>query len=283
VDGLPEVYVPDQGNLSSADNESVQQNWSEDEKRLLRHEAFISEVVRLRTRSAPDKKPVWLLFLESNGGAALITAVLGALLVQWISGNIQRSLKEREFQQAWMQARGNQALAAYKEELDQEEQIVRRAYELIGSTIQASEDLIDLSGQELSLKTYKPSERKKIAKQRDRIRTAYNKADIDWRGQRKNLSLLMALYHHGQLEIVREWQGADDAIPIYMDCALAWYDAHHDETPETLKTACVTEKKSLTDKLDQLTATLGDFRSKARGDWESPDKLVQKLEKAIQR
>lgn len=274
--------MPKEGNLSSTEDKSVQQNWSEDEKRLLRHEAFISEVVRLRTHSASDKKPVWLLFLESNGGTALITAVLGALLVQWISGNIQRSLKEREFQQAWMQARGNQALTAYKEQLDQEEQIVRRAYDLIGSTIQASEDLIDLSGQELSLNTYKPSERKKIAEQRDRIRKAYNKADTDWRSQRKNLSLLIALYHHGHVEIVREWQGVDDAVPTYMDCALAWYDAHHDETPETLKTACVTEKKNLADKLDQLTATLGDFRSRAREDWESPDKLIQKLEKAAQ-
>lgn len=278
-----EVHVPGQTTPALQEPEPSEPDWSEDEKRLLRHEAFINQIVRLRTHAPAEKKPTWLRFLESSGGTALIAAVIGAVLVQWISGSIQASLKEREFRQAWMQARGNQALTAYKEQLDQEEQIVRRAYDLIGSTIQASQDLIDLTGPELSLKTYRRSQRKQIEMQRDRIRKAYNKADIEWRGQKENLSLLIALYHHGQPDIISRWQDLQNSIPGYMDCALTWYDTHDTANAGTLKTACANESKVLTEKLEHLTAALGDFRSKGREDWESPDQLIHKLEKANQK
>jgi hypothetical protein len=277
------VYVSEQTNPPPQERKPSHLDWSEDEKRLLRHEEFINQIIRLRTHTAPEKKPTWLLFLESSGGTALIAAVIGAVLVQWISGSIQASLKEREFRQSWMQARGNQALTAYKEQLDQEEQIVRRAYDLVGSTIQASQDLIDLTGPELSLKTYRPSQRKKIEVQRDRIRKAYNKADVEWRGQKENLSLLIALYHHAQPDIISRWQDVQNSIPGYMDCALNWYDTHETASADTLKTGCVNESKILREKLELLTASLGDFRSKGREDWESPDQLIQKLEKANQK
>lgn len=254
-------------------------DWSETEKQLL-HQAFIEAIAHLREQRETHRKPLWLLFLESSGGTALIAAVLGALLVQWVSGSIQGHLKDREFQQTWMQARGNQALTAYKQELDDEQEIVKRAFALVGNAIQTSEDLIDLTGPKLSLKGYSGKERTKVADQRQRIRKAYNNADVEWRGQNKILALLMSLYYHGQPNVTAEWTNTSKLLSGYTDCAADWYDMHHAENTNSSDTVCTVEKKKLEEGLDRLSAALVEARSLARADWESPDRLIQRLEKA---
>ena len=96
---------------------------------------------------SPDKNncDYWRLFLDSKVLVALVTVLIGGLFGQCISASIQNSLKEREFQQAWLKARGDQALQSHKEYLDKEQQIVLQAYDLIGKCLTAGRDLIDLT------------------------------------------------------------------------------------------------------------------------------------------
>jgi hypothetical protein len=258
---------------------------TEDEKRILHHEAFMAEVMRFREKQhCTSPKPRWLLFLESSGGTAVIAGVIGAAVVQLVSGSVQKSLKQRDFQQAWMQARGTQALAAYKEELDQEEQAVRRAYEVVGKSLQASEDLIDLTGSEFVLSKYVGSQRAEALKKKNEMRTSYDKADTEWRGKKEELSLLIALYHHGRSDVVIAWRNINTDLTDYMDCAWTWYDQSEKKnlvrSEKEIKDACADKRRKATGDLDTLTVFLQETRSKARGDWESPDKLIEKLEKA---
>ncbi len=70
----------------------------------LRHEAFLAEVLRLRTKLDQKQKEKlwWQRFLESSGGTALVTVLLGGLLGQLITSSVQVKQQEREFQQAWI-------------------------------------------------------------------------------------------------------------------------------------------------------------------------------------
>jgi hypothetical protein len=65
---------------------------------------------------APERPKLWWqAFLESSGGAALITVAIGGLLAQWINVHVQTATTEREFNNAWLRARGDQALTAYRD------------------------------------------------------------------------------------------------------------------------------------------------------------------------
>src|SRR5258706_12053412 len=61
------------------------------------------------------KKPRWQVVLESGGGAALITVLIGGIAAQVINLTAQRAATRREFNNAWVKARGDQALNAYKD------------------------------------------------------------------------------------------------------------------------------------------------------------------------
>src|SRR5260370_28730462 len=103
--------------------------WTDEQKKMLAHEAFVNEVLKQRSEAKPDEAPKSKLmqFFESASGAALITALVGGILVQLIAFSIQRGIKEREFQQAWMK------------------DVVRSAYTLVGRSVGASEDLMLLT------------------------------------------------------------------------------------------------------------------------------------------
>jgi hypothetical protein len=247
--------------------------WSDEEQKLLRHEAFVGKVMQLRSHNIENHpKPWWQRFLESSGAAALITVLLGGLLGQLITWSIQKGLKEREFQQAWMKSRGDQALATYKEYLDKEQETVKRAYELIGNCISSSEDLISLTSSEFA-----PGTSVGIEKQRDSIRAEYNKTDIQWRREREQLGLLMSYYHRGRSEVVTSWHDVQSTVTRYNECAAQWYLDHPNSTDSS--NACKNEREDLRLKLDKLRTNLEAARQYAWEGWESPEKLRSILEK----
>lgn len=251
--------------------------WSEDEERMLRHEAFVAEVNRRRARTEGDgrTKPRWQRFLESTGGAAMITVLLGGMLGQLITWSVQKGLKEREFQEAWMKARGDQALVTYKEYLNQEQETVRRVYEIVGNLISASKDLIDLTQQEFA-----PGRYVGIEKQRNAIRERYNAIDGQWRSEHEKLGLLMSYYHRGRPEVAAAWRDVQESVTRYNDCAGSWYLDHPLPLMKAeVADACKNERDDLRKQLEQLSASLEAARQYAWEGWESPEKLRSALEK----
>ena len=230
--------------------------WSDDEERLLRHETFIAEVVE--KRRARDSKgrsnPAWQRFLESAGGAALVTVVFGSIAAGVINSLVQDELREREL-----------ALASYEAELKQQQDIATRIVDLVGTSVGAAEDLVILTTQEFDPGRYSGDERKKMINQRTHIRQTYNSTDTQWRVDQEKLAFLIGLHSHGQSGITEAWREAQQAVRAYKDCAEDWYKGHHQEfvTSEEARSACGKEKSAVRVQLQRFTELMQNAWTKA--------------------
>lgn len=249
-------------------------------------QAHNEESVHEQTENPPEReeqtpakgeekpKPRWQRFLESSGGTALITVIIGGIFGQWITASFQQNEKEREFQQAWMKSRGDQALVSYKEYLDQEQEVMKRAYELIGNSIAASQDLIAQTG-----KDFNPEQQIEIQKK-------FNEVSVAWRSERTKLELLIGYYHPEQPQMLRDWQNLSEAVSVFVGCASRWNNSWDDEwrktgrspSQEEIHEACGNEKRLLDEYVAKLNSTHGSNRRYAWEGWNTPAELRNALE-----
>jgi hypothetical protein len=223
-------------------------------------------------------KPAWQRFLETSGGTALITVLVGGMFGQFITWTFQEKAKEREFQQEWMKSRGDHALLSYKEYLDGEQELMRHAYELVGNNAAASEDLIEITGEE-----YAASDNPKTKQQMLEMQKRYNAASAQWRVEGKKLEMLMGYYHQGLPQMRGDWRELSGAVSGYVKCASMWkavWDAKRNEvpTPEDVDGACGKERGRLDDSIDRLNATQEAGRQYGWKGWNSPEELRRALE-----
>jgi hypothetical protein len=191
--------------------------------------------------SGREKNPSWIIeLLGTTGGAALVTVVLGGIVGTIITSQWQDQLRKREL-----------SLAAYADYVKQEQEITKRAYELIGAGIAASDDLLTLTEAAFDLNRYDGDERKKVASQRESIRENFNTEDKKWRAERETLGLLMGYYHHGQTEVISSWQHAQDSVTGYFDCARNAY-LNQPTDPPAPERLCELERKEYRNRLAAL-------------------------------
>lgn len=227
---------------------------SAQEQEFLKFAAFAGE---LHQRLFPEQKtqnkqkPWWQVFLESTGGAALITVLVGGLIAgavgQWISNGYQRSMKERET-----------SLAVYKEYLGQGKETVTQAYELIGNTIAATEDFMDITGSRYYQGKYdidNPAEKKRVVDQAQEITGKFTNAKSNWRKESERLGLFISFHHDARPEVMTSWRQMQDSVALYMTCAHVYFltaaiSMGGDVDPED---RCEDEKKSVHDSLDKFT------------------------------
>jgi hypothetical protein len=235
-----------------------------EKEQLLQHEAFIKEILALRDgkTGGGSAKPAWQRFLETTGGAALITVLIGGIMGSVITGLIQLGAKNREAQQARLTARYNQGQVAYKEYLDKELEIVNRAFDLVGGCISASEDLVAMTtSSDYDPEQYQDQYKKNLEKQQMDSLNKYNEMDQKWRGEQHKLGLLMSYYHHGKPEVGTAWQAVQDAVNAQFKCTYDLYTTKlADKTIDEYK-MCEGEKKRVLDGLSQLTRSLELARS----------------------
>ena len=223
-------------------------------------------------------KPAWQRFLETSGGTALITVLVGGMFGQFITWTFQEKAKEREFQQEWMKSRGDQALLSYKEYLDGEQELMKHAYELVGNNVAASEDLIEITGEE-----YAASDNPKTKQQMLETQKRYNAVNAQWRVEDKKLEMLMGYYHQGLPRMRGDWRELSGALSAYNECASVWkkeWDDKRDEvpTPEDVKGACGKERDRLDASIDQLNSTQEANRQYGWKGWNSPEELHRALQ-----
>lgn len=245
----------------------------EDVKKLL-YGTVVAEILRLKQSSNrpsdSGEKPWWQKILESTGGTAIITVVIGGILGQMISCSIQKDLKEREFQQGQQQAANAQALIAYKEYIEQEKDTVKHAYELVGKGITSSEDLISLTSEQFSVDKFTGKDEDTIKNQRKLVREQYNTVDKMWRSEGIQLGLLMSYYHNGSPEVLTSWQNVQTSMTNYMTCAENWYTSNTSLTNPN--DACNNERNKLNQDLKEMTTTLESAR---RYLWKEPTPTQQ--------
>jgi hypothetical protein len=259
---------------------------SPEQQQLLNHEGFVSDLLKKRlgaSETSPPAKPSWLRFLESSGGTALITVLIGGIMGTIITSAFQNRSKEREFQRSWMEARGNQSLVAYGEYLKGEQANVRSAFELIGSSIAASENLVTLTESDFDLTRYQGQDREIVKLQRQKTRDDFTKKDEEWRDQRQALGFLMRYYHPNSPDVSSAWEQVQSGVSALMGCRREWYLSHTrgNSFVDQKKgaEACKPELESVDKRLQQLTNGLEQARHYAWEGWESPEKMKALLAK----
>ncbi len=282
--------------------------WTDEENKILRGEAFVAELLSFRNEKAGEK-PRWQRFLESTGGAALITVLLGGIFGSCITDSLQKGAKDREFQQAWLKSRGDQALVAHKEFLEKQQETIKKVYERIGTTMSAADDLIALSHKDLTPSNeLGDEERKKINEQNEQIRKRYNLIDREWRTERDTLAILLNYFFpkkagtsltqskfisinnqvssladsanlppSGDPDVSRVWEGVKNSVNSYMRCSEKWIAQNADL--ENTQNACAQEKAGVAKNLEALTKSFEANRKYSWEGWENPEKLKIILEK----
>lgn len=264
--------------------------WTDDEKRILRNQVLITEANRIRNSSKSETKPPWQRVLESTGGTALITVLIGGIFGTIISSIIQSNSKEREFQQTWLKARGDQAMVGYKDFLEKQQETVKKLFERIGNIMSASEDYITLTSPELTPLNIdlSPEEKKGIEKQRTSIKERFNSSNRDWRNEREILGMLVNYYFPNKSEtqtqtstsdtnVTAAWQQVKESVNQYTHCAERWVQKSF---PRETDMACQKEKNSVANNLVNLNKNFEINRKYAWEGWESPEKLKDILEQS---
>ena len=222
----------------------------------------------------------WRLFLDSKVLVALVTVLIGGLFGQCISASIQNSLKEREFQQAWLKARGDQALQSHKEYLDKEQQMVLQAYDMIGKCLTAGRDLIDLTDTDFAPKNITSERRKSIADQKTEMVDNHNLVVEKWHSESHKIGFLMGYYHPSDPDVKTAWETTHKSVNQYLECARLWYQKY-ERNPVDTTGACKKEKDELDNQLIAIGLKLEKARQYSWEGWESPEKLRERLSKKV--
>ncbi|HEY9286164.1 MAG TPA: hypothetical protein VIP46_22120 [Pyrinomonadaceae bacterium] len=250
-------------------NEKHETERTETEKQLLEYASFAGEIIRrlsLEKKDNSKPKPSWQVFLESTGGAALITVLVGGLIAgvvgQWITNEYQKGMKARET-----------SVAAYKEFLGQGKETVTQAYSIIGSVISASDDLINVSAERVNeIETYTdPETSKLVIEQRKEILSKFTSAASTWREEREKLGLFISYYHDAQPDVIDSWRTMQDSVTAYISCAehsllnSLFMPKGRTDNSEVL---CRNEKKVLYESMNRFTvARLKAAQQQARAGW----------------
>jgi hypothetical protein len=214
-------------------------------------------------------KPAWQRFLESAGGAALITALIGGAFVQWVADSIQRGAARRDFNNAWLKARGDQALLAYRDYHNDQLRALEQLYVEVGHIVSASEALVAAANWDTRL----PATRTSIG----RIAADFNAAEDKWVEAKPRFTFLLSYYSNANRNVARDWRALSKAIDDYRECVSARYDTPPSGAQSAAELLCGEQRNYVDTKIDALGADLEGSRSYVWRGWDSPDVLRAEL------
>lgn len=228
-----------------------------EQRDALQQQAFLEELLRLRSAGAnpsgdqppslTDRKPGWQRFLESSGGAALITVVLGTLGGAAITNLVQSYLQRQQARQ--------QGMAEY---IKGEHDTVKAVFDLVGQCMAAAENLATLTTDGFDPSAFQGDQRDQVVKQRKSIRDQFNTADAQWRSNRETLTLNFRYYHSNDQAVGVAWDRTSAALSGYMDCEQQWYMERQGSPVknEIAMKACHAERQALDSTLSGLSDAL---------------------------
>jgi hypothetical protein len=210
-------------------------------------------------------KPPWQVFLESVGGAALITAVVGGALLQLITWSVQRSLGKREFNNTWVKARGDQALSAYRDYNKEQLKVFEELYSDVGRMVAGSEALVAAANWDSSEK----ATRDYVVK----IAAEFNAAEDDWVKAKPRFTLLLSYYSNGNPDAVSDWQLLSHSVDNYRECVSNWYDKPASAERYPAELICGVQRTAVESRLGHLGKVLEKSRAYVWQGWDNPDSL----------
>ncbi len=191
-------------------------NFSRNHEVYLEHEEFIQSVLNTRDPKKKEKR-TWQIFLESAGGAALITVVIGGLFGAIISGSIQRSIDSRAFKNEM-----NKAL------ITEQLKTTREAVQLIGKLLVTSENV--MLSQKWDFTRFPEENHEAVRRQQREFRDDYNRAIVNWHEERRSIGFLLSYYHNNQPEINEVWTDVQTELNTYIECASNFAQGYVEQT-----------------------------------------------------
>lgn len=184
--------------------------------------------VRPQAPAAPKTSKPLLDLLSSAGGTALVTVLLGGVVAQMISCDAQRRNQQREFNNGWLKARGDQALTARKEFVDGKHNSLDEILRTIGEVSAASEELIDITQPDFAIGSYKSkADIDKVVSEQTRVTTRFEKAEASWTPAQQRFSFEVAYYSRGNRDVLKSWGKLRDSVNALRKCASGIYIQWH--------------------------------------------------------
>ena len=225
--------------------------------------------VRLPPKPTKSDKPFLRWFLESAGGAAIVTALIGGCFAQWITYIIQRDAANREFNSVWVKARGDQALSTYKDYINEQTHMLDQLYAAVGSMISASEVLV---GSEY----WKFKDTKTQSDSRN-VALTFNAAEADWVRSQRRYGFLLSYYSNSNSNILGQWKVLSATVDTYRECVSTWRDSFDGNRRAPPEAICSVQKSAIDKSLAELGALLEKNRTYLWKNWERPDDLRKTL------
>lgn len=203
-----------------------------------------------------ETKSLWLSILNSSTVTALITTLVGGVIVASVTSRYQNKEKERD-----------RARAETADYLERERKVVEDAFNTTGRVIAASEDMIQATSTAFDEHHRTPAVLIGIRNKKQEIVNHYNEADGNWHSQRTTLSLRLRMEHGAAQEVSIAWDKTSSAVTEFSDCARKWFEEHPETVDDDnkLKEACASRKHLLEDNLDSLTREILKSRQASSG------------------
>lgn len=202
-----------------------------------------------------ETKSLWLSILDSSSVTALITTLVGGVIVAYVSSQYQNKEKERD-----------RARAETADYLERERKVVEDAFNATGRVIAASEDMIQATSTAFDERHRTPSELKTIRNKKQEIVNHYNDADENWHAQRTTLTLRLRMEHGASQNVSSAWDKTSSAVTEFSDCSRIWFEQHTDPVDNgKLKEACASRKHALEENLASLTTEILKSRQASSG------------------
>lgn len=185
-------------------------NLTEQERFLLQ---LLARTLQLQhSTSERPTKPVWLQVLESNVAVALVTVVLGGIIGQLIVTSVQEKNKQDE-----------QLLLEYKQDLDRQQDIVERAYGLVGQCISASQHLVELTYPINQVASVKKISQPQVMERRNSVAKRHTTLTEDWQIEGNKIGWLINYRFYNCPNLLPAWRKTQQSVDSLMTCSSNTY------------------------------------------------------------
>jgi hypothetical protein len=206
----------------------------------LEHERHIAEVLAIR---GGRKAPAIVQAVLNSTVVATLVGVLGTgLLGAWVSDRIQQRSQTNELERSeWQQRLSDQTDA------------ITKALRLVGSSISTTDDLLMTINTAYDEKGRTLGEANALRAWKAEVARARDKADLEWRLEKRSLGYTIQYLFKGDPALGRGWKGLTEKADLFEQCTRTLYGQKASTgTPLSPDTICQEERASLIESIEQL-------------------------------
>jgi len=188
--------------------------YSEEQKNFLSTDEFISAVLKKRNSDGPPSR--LRIFLESAGGAAIITVIIGAIATHLITNSFQLRQAERDFANRVIESFSANKVALLNKAIEDRSLTLNDSLKAVGNVISKAESRIDIDGPAFAVRVDDAAETVNKA-QKIEIRREFNSAWENWDTRKISLEVSIGLFVDD--ESSESWRVLAHNVDEFIQCA----------------------------------------------------------------